>query len=286
MHHPVIHFICFLFSTQLALSAPVQLQNVVQQPPRPELLKDPQTTAFKLKILLDAGKLEEFYLAANQEFKQLDDEYGKKLDKERFQERLWLFYYIAAIPLFSMDDNPDEIFPWFHSRYLDYLTKFSALRYMVHPNTTTTDKETKLAVALTASYCAQIIKDMRRSYNPELAKQQPRDEEKFLEHNRKLIASGKLTHEQFTRREKLFQYRMSTMERRNDTARNNLNLMEKDFINMLTRYFSDNAGKAKQLIKQAGYTDKEIPDLLNRTVGRNAKTEFLYKGTGKRHKSS
>ena len=275
MHHPVAYFICFLFSTQLALSAPVQLQSVVQPPPYPELLKAPQTTAFKLKTLLDAGKLEEFYQKADEAVKNIDDE--NPLIKERLHDRLWLFYYIAAVPFFKMEDNPDEVFPWFKSRFQDYLTKFRVTSYIANPGIENPDKETRLFIALSTSYCAQIIKDIRLSYNPDLQKRQPIEEEQFLEQCRALAAAGKLPYEQFGRRVKLFQYRASTMEKRNDMAKNKVLFMEKDFTTMLTRYFSGNATKIKQYIKQAGYTDKEIPDLLNRTVGRDAKTDFLYK---------
>ena len=277
---------CFVLATGLSPSAPIALQRGLQAPPYSELLKDPQTTAFKLKALLDAGKLEEFYQKADEAVKNINEENGKTLDKEQLHDRLWLFYYIAAAPFFAMDDNPDEVFPWFKSRFQDYLTKSRATSYIARPEIDSSSKQNQLFISLSANYCVQIIKDLRCSYNPDLEKQQPIKEERFLEQCRTLLADKKLTFEQFEKRVKLFQYRASTMERRNDMIKNDMLFMEKDFTTMLTRYFSGNVTKIKQYIKQAGYTDKEIPDLLNRTVGRNAKTEFLYKGTGKRHKSS
>lgn len=37
-------------------------------------------------------------------------------------------------------------------------------------------------------------------------------------------------------------------------------------------------------LKKAGYADQEIGDLIDRTVGRDGKTEFLYKGgRGRQH---
>lgn len=60
-------------------------------------------------------------------------------------------------------------------------------------------------------------------------------------------------------------------------ASNNMELLEEDFVTMLLRNFSGNAAKIKKYIKQAGYANKEIQPLLNRTAGRSPTTEFLYK---------
>ena len=46
---------------------------------------------------------------------------------------------------------------------------------------------------------------------------------------------------------------------------------------MLLRSFPGNAAKIKKYLKQAGYLNKEIPPLLDRTAGRTPKTAFLYK---------
>ncbi len=53
--------------------------------------------------------------------------------------------------------------------------------------------------------------------------------------------------------------------------------LETPFIEMLIQYYPDDATKVKKYIEAAGYKKEDIIDLINKTVGRKPKTEFLYK---------
>lgn len=61
-----------------------------------------------------------------------------------------------------------------------------------------------------------------------------------------------------------------------------LKRIEKTYVDMLVRFYPGKAAQVKKHMKQAGYTDKEIPDLIDRTVGRTERTEFLYKGSSRK----
>ena len=55
-------------------------------------------------------------------------------------------------------------------------------------------------------------------------------------------------------------------------------------MEMLVRFYPGQAGEVVKYLKKAGYADQEIGDLIDRTVGRDGKTEFLYKGGwGRQH---
>ena len=69
---------------------------------------------------------------------------------------------------------------------------------------------------------------------------------------------------------------------RNNAAKMRTDSLEKTFLNLLVEYFPGNAALVRKYIKLAGYSDKEIPNLIDRTVGRESKTEFLYKGAGRK----
>ena len=58
--------------------------------------------------------------------------------------------------------------------------------------------------------------------------------------------------------------------------------MEKDFLTMLVNCLPGKRGEVVKYIRLAGYKDNEINGLIDRTVGRDAKTEFLYKGRSKK----
>ena len=59
-------------------------------------------------------------------------------------------------------------------------------------------------------------------------------------------------------------------------------LSEKDFMILLVDLFPGKTGEVRKYIKMAGYTDQDIHALVDRTVGRDRETEFLYKGRSKR----
>ena len=52
---------------------------------------------------------------------------------------------------------------------------------------------------------------------------------------------------------------------------------------MLISNFPEKKSGIPNYIKEAGYQSDEINGLIDRSVGRDAKTEFLYKGQSKRH---
>lgn len=272
----IFSFYC-LAGIGVVFSTPIRLAPEVPPPPYPRILQVPDNHAFELNTLLKEGKLEEFYQSAFRELAKMDDEDEKNLAKEDFQTRLWIFYYVAAAPFFQMDEQPDEIISWSHSRLLDYLTKISAVRYMAHSGNDAINGDTAIPSTLRANYCARIIKDMRLSYDPGSEGKQRKKEKEFMKDCQDLQNKKKLEFSQWQRRDRLFHYKLSTASKRNDIVNNNIQLMEEDFITMLLRSFPGNAAKIKKYIKEAGYSNKEISPLLERTAGRSPQTAFLYK---------
>lgn len=277
MNRFLIFSFYWLAGIGIVFSTPIRLAPEVPPPPYSRILKVPDNSTFKLKILLQEGKLEEFYQSAFRELAKMDDEDEKNLVQEDFQTRLWIFYYVAAAPFFQMDEQPDEMISWSHSRLLDYLTKISAVRYMAHAGDDAINGDTVIPATLRANYCARIIKDMRLSYDPGLEGKQRKKEKEFVEDCQDLLNKKKLEFSQWQRRDRLFHYKLSTASKRNDMVNNNIQLMEEDFITMLLRSFPGNAAKIKKYIKEAGYSNKEILPLLDRTAGRSPQTAFLYK---------
>lgn len=276
MNQFIIFFFYCLTGIGLALSSPIRLADNIPPPPYPEILKLPDHTASRLNTFLHEGKLEEFYQSASRELAKIDDEDEKNQGKEDIQSRLWFFYYVSAAPFFQMDENPDEIVSWSHSRFLDYLTKISAVRYMAHSGNDAINGDTVIPTTLRAEYCAWIIKDMRLSYDSGLEEKHRKKEKAFMSDSQKLLNKKKLDFPEWQRRDRVFHYKLSTASKRNDMVKNNIQLMEEDFITLLLRSFPGNEAKIKKYIKQAGYSSKEIRPLLDRTAGRTPETAFLY----------
>ena len=69
---------------------------------------------------------------------------------------------------------------------------------------------------------------------------------------------------------------------RNMEIKNTVERMEEDFVPTLVRLFPGKKGEVIKYIRMAGYQEGEINDLVDRTVGRDSSTEFLYKGRSKK----
>ena len=279
---------CGLSPLSFIQGAPAVLNPNVEKPPYPDFVKHSEYTASGLKDLLDQGRLEEFYKRS----KKLLKENGRIQDKntEQVQNDLWTFYYIAAAPLFQMDASPEIPDSWREDKTLDYDVKTSAARYIA------TQDIDRLAAVLSVSrekiaglyalYAAKILHDIKQNYDPDLGEKQKRQlqEEEEEEKKRLLYHDRKIDINQANLRSILIHNKINTEDLRNNAAKMRTDSLEKTFLNLLVEYFPGNAALVRKYIKLAGYSDKEIPDLIDRTVGREPKTKFLYKGAGRKKK--
>jgi hypothetical protein len=275
---------CGLLSLSFIHGAPAVLNPNVEKPPYPDFIKHSQYSACGLKDLLAQGKLEDFYKRS----KKLLKENGRVEDKntEQCQNELWTFYYIAAAPLFQMDASPEIPASWREDKTLDYDVKTSAARYIA------TQDIDRLAAVLSVSrekiaglyalYAAKILHDIKQNYDPDLGEKQKRQLQEEEEKKRLLYRDRKIDINQANLRSILIHNKISTEDLRNNAAKMRTDSLEKTFLNLLVEYFPGNAALVRKYIKLAGYSDKEIPNLIDRTVGRESKTEFLYKGAGRK----
>lgn len=80
--------------------SPVRLDKAMPLPWNNSILKDPSSASFRLTRLLKEGRLAEFYLQAREDmdaFRRTLDE-NPAFSEKRYQDRLWMLYYIAAAP--------------------------------------------------------------------------------------------------------------------------------------------------------------------------------------------
>ena len=80
---------------------------------------------------------------------------------------------------------------------------------------------------------------------------------------------------------KLFN-KTSAISARSNHARAVIKRRERGFIRELMSCFPTKAQEVKKYLHLAGYGDKDIPALLERTVGRAPEAAYLYKGLPKR----
>lgn len=70
----------------------------------------------------------------------------------------------------------------------------------------------------------------------------------------------------------------SFINSRNIIVKDEVKYLEKAFMEQLVAEFPGKYAQVKNFLLEAGYAGEDIPGLIDRTVGRDAKTDFLYQG--------
>lgn len=146
--------------------------------------------------------------------------------------------------------------------------------------------------ALFASYCAVIMRDFldqirAKTYSDEHIFVSEKDLQASAKRSLKIMLeedSPKAMNEKLRdHREQFRNYtlKVNMQDRRNYQMKGIIERSEKNFMILLVELFPGKAGEIRKYIKMAGYTVPEIRDLVDRTVGREPRTEFLYKGLSK-----
>lgn len=270
---------CCLSSLSLLHGDPVPLNRDVEKPPCTAVLNNPQSPASPLQVLLEQGKLEEFYQQTDhllQDYVQTEE----KKDVEQLQNELWIFYDVAAAPLFQIDEDPDTFISWKCGKTMDYRVKTTVVRYIATLDMEELSSDLSIPreklFTLFAGYAANILKTVRNSYDPELDIKQKRWEIEESDKIRKLFHEGKIDRDRGSLRFRFLEQKINIRDMRNTSAKANMESQEETFMDLMVKFFPGNTAKVKKYIKLAGYQDRDIPALIDRTVGRTPKTKFLY----------
>jgi hypothetical protein len=245
-----------------------------------------------LDVLLKENKLKEFYKKSRVFYIK---NHPKSQDLESIREFFWLAYYVSFAPLFpfedydcrttaSFNDNIDlrllgDVFDWSLTIARNNLDEFTIQQPL---------KRKELA-HLFSLYAARMLHRVRGAYVgdlPEREKAARLDYKKALAECRenattleeKLDPFGAVT----GKMARNLDNKIVANDGRNMEIKNTVERMEEDFVPTLVRLFPGKKGEVIKYIRMAGYQEGEINDLVDRTVGRDSSTEFLYKGRGKK----
>ena len=248
--------------------------------PMPAMIKNPNkldAELVRLKQLLDEGKMIPFYKGAHQILINSTRARDTETTPQELADGLFLCYLIATAPFIDLS-QPDNVVWLCNYTNLDYTTKELVSKCV--PYLPLNDKKSKLAgkeEALHFYLCAKslILKQFKTEYEPNLEAIQQRELQQAEADPRMQAEPDKMNE---------FTLRISTREARNYSVKAIIERKENSLVFHLMRFYPTKAAEVKKYIRLAGYTDADIPGLLDRTVGRVPKAEYLYKGLPKSRK--
>ena len=204
------------------------------------------------------------------------DRYSKKeVTPQELTDGLFLCYLIATAPFIDVNRHSNVV----------WLMNYTDLDYEVKdfmsssvPFTALTDKRSNLpgkeeALRFYLTARALVLQQFRSSFDHAFEATWICSE-MLLDHAPQLTSDREAAGE--------FANRLATNEARNNKLKNIIPRRERIFVRELIQCFPSKAVEVKKYLRMAGYSDKEIPALLDRTVGRVPEAQYLYKGLPKR----
>ena len=241
-------------------------------------VKEPYPPLWHLQEMLKKNELELFYMCTARLFQiycviHIDDLRGRQC-----RELYHLCGLVTAAPFYQGDFSGEH--PWEYGRRTgDMDTKRVAVsclsRIIKKESAGRMNVNQKEIGKFSALYTAVILKGFRKEH-------QATSEEKL----RKRWKEGEKNTWKVHREGRVFGWedQFIVAQGRNDDMKYEIEeWLEEDLIRILVGYFPGRAAEARQYIRMAGYEDREINGLVDRTLGRAKETEFLYRGGKKKN---
>jgi hypothetical protein len=237
-------------------------------------VKEPYPPLWHLQEMLKKNELELFYMCADPLFHIYCGIGIRDLRGEQFREMYHLFGLVTATPFYQVDFSGERRWEY-GRRTADLLRKEVTLsclsRIVGEEFARRLNVNRKEVGRFSALYAAVILKGFREEY-------QATSEEKL----RKRWKEGAKNAWKVHREGRVFSWEdqfIVAQDRNRSMKRSIEEWLEEGLIRILVGYFPGRTAEARQYIRMAGYEDREINGLVDRTLGRAKETEFMYRGS-------
>lgn len=254
--------------------------------------KQPSATIRELSGFLKDMRLKSFYNGARKHTLTFSLTTLDNIDNE-LKEKIWNYYLVASAPLFTyktyreiepdVDMGDDRADIHRKSEACLLMRKYIG---MVRDTPKIKEPAKKQIIRrLFLPYYARILKQYRNAQEPNPYQRDAEgnpvpplsDKEKEFR-KRELERIKRLPVQEILKLMREGSHQRSFIETRNEVFEDQVKGLEKSFMKLLVSEFPGQYGKVENFILEAGYSKEDIPGLIDRTVGRDHKTDFLYKG--------
>lgn len=238
-------------------------------------LNKQNTKLLQLKSLLDEDSIIPFYQEADKMLKEASLYRKKNVTPQELTDGLFLCRLIATAPFIDVNRHSNVMWLMNHTnldyKVKDFMSRSMPLAALTDKHSTLPEKEEALRFFLTAR--ALVLQQFRSSFDHAFEATWICSE-MLLDHAPQLTGDREAAGE--------FANRLATNEARNNKLKNIIPRRERIFVRELMQCFPTKAVEVKKYLRMTGYGDKDIPALLDRTVGRIPEARYLYKGLPKR----
>lgn len=254
--------------------------------------KQPSATIKELSVFLKDMRLKSFYNGAKKQTLTFSLTTRDNIDTE-LKEKIWNYYLVASAPLFiyktfqeiepdvDLDSDMEDIDRKSEAcllmeKYIGLVQKTSKIKDPV---------KKQIIQRLFLPYYARILKQYKNAqeHNPYQRDAQGNpippltDKEKEFR-KREIERIRHLPVQEVLKMMREGSRHRSFIETRNEVFKDEVKDLEKSLMELLISVFPGDYARVQEFILDAGYSKEDIPSLIDRTVGRDHKTDFLYRG--------
>lgn len=280
----------FSFSQICVIYLLIALGNVVvaaslESPAGIDRFKQPSPTIRECSSLLDRGEFKSLYKEL-QKYSLTFKETSSDNVHTDLTDKIWQCYLIASAPLFTWKtyqaiepevyiDETDDISQKFEIclSVEKYIRLVSGSGYLKEA------EKKQIITRFLIPYYAHILKQLKNAHehNPFRIIEDRGTDKESKEEDMVHITSNEQVEELMKRINEIADGE-SFINTRNHVSEDKVKFLEEEFMGILVSVFPDSYSKVEAFILKAGYTKEDIPGLIDRTMGRSKKTDFLYKG--------
>ncbi len=237
-------------------------------------------------------RLKSFYNGARKHTLTFSLATRDNIDTE-LKEKIWNYYLVASAPLFTyktyreiepdvdMGDDRADI----HRKSEACLLMEKYIGLVRKTNKIKEPVKNQIIRRLFLPYYARILKQYKNAQEPNPYQRDAQgnpvpplsDKEKEFR-KREIERIKRLPVQEVLKLMREGSSHRSFIETRNEVFGDEVKHLEKALMKLLVSEFPGQYGKVENFILEAGYSKEDIPGLIDRTVGRDEKTDFLYKG--------
>lgn len=273
----ILSYLLFIFlSSTFTGAKEIALDRKIPSPDSIKFFSNPDESTLAFKKLLKEGKIGEFYTQAYTELLRMGQIRFYDITENELKKQIWLFYLISAAPLYDYDTileqtKDEEGYNVCKYKEEDLKAKKYALRILSLDNNNIKKLSKMFSVplnelsSLMPIYCGKTLRSISNYFVPG----------RWLD----LISREVELTEGTTEEERYISRLKLVMEsNRQGSAQSILEMQSKPYLYLLISFFPKKANEVKKYLLLAGIKEEDIPDFIDETIGRNAETEFLYKG--------
>lgn len=267
----------------------VTAKSSLESPSSTDLFKKSSPTVHNLSCMLKRNKIKSFYNNIKEYSLTFKATTEDNIDTE-LKDKTWYCYLIASAPLFTskmyneieLDVSMADYMTDIHQKSEACLLIEKYIRILHNSEKLENPIKNKIIINLFLPYYAHILNQLKNANSINPYRIVRNDNIQKIDRKDIIYITKEEQLSKILNQVNKISSEESFISSRNQAIKSEIEDLETFFMELLVLVFPNKYTTVSDYIIKSGYSKDEIPNLIDRTVGRSAKTDFLYRGEHRR----